>query len=59
MAAGVVIVAPVVVGFLYLMAGPISSWGEAQVFSLIVSSLILGLMGGKIFWAQSQFDPYA
>lgn len=51
MAAGVVIVVPVVVGFLYLMDGPISSWGEVQVFSLIVSSLILGLMGGKIFWA--------
>lgn len=59
MAVGVVICMPIGVGFLYLMDGPISSWGEAQVFSLIVGSLFLGLMGGKIFWDQSQFDPNA
>lgn len=59
MAVGVVICVPITVGFLYLMDGPISSWGEAQVFSLIATPLFLGPIGGKIFWEQSQFDPKA
>lgn len=58
MAVGVIIIVPVVIGFLYLMSGPISSWGDAEVFSLIITSLSIGLMGGKVFWEQSRFDPY-
>lgn len=57
MMVGVIVMVPIGAGFLYLMNGPVSSWGEAQVFALFAGSLLLGWMGGKIFWEQSRFDP--
>lgn len=52
MTVGVVVMAPLGFGFLLLRNGPIANWDEAQFVALIAGSILLGSMGGKIFWDQ-------
>lgn len=59
MMVGAIAAVPACVGFLLLMSGPLSEWGGAEVFSLIISSVILGGMGGYKFWGLQFFDPNA
>lgn len=57
--ASMIAVLPITIGFLILISGPIQSWGEAEVFSLVFCSIFFAIFVGKIAWEQITFDANA